>query len=295
MGRVQFEDIFEECLSALLEGRRSIEGSLSLYPAWRGRLEPLLRAAEEIAGGLDVSPPPYTRERGLQRFLDSARARRRLRQMLAPQAVATPWWRWASTGLAAVVVIGVLAFMSATLMADDGQALGESVSVSVSVRPYTPRSVEPAPPAPEQTPLQRVQEQVAALEESVRQGQPVGDGQLEELQEANNDLAADLGGPREMALVERVAAVSIASKQFELFQKLQEQPAGPSALAVQESIEAAAGVLEVLGTTVTPPAGTPTPEPTVSPTPVPSAQPSATPGPGDTSSPAPSPSPTPSP
>ena len=293
MGRGQFEDIFEECLSALLEGRRSIEESLSLYPAWRGRLEPLLRAAEEIAGGLDVSPPPYTRERGLQRFLDSARARRRLRQMLAPQAVATPWWRWASSGLAAVVAIGVLTFMSATLMADDGQRLRESVSVSV--RPYPPRSVEPRlVGASEQTPLQRVQEQVAALEESVRQGQPVGDGQLEELQEANNDLAADLGGPGGMALVERVAAVSIASKQFELFQKLQEQPAGPSALAVQESIEAAAGVLEVLGTTVTPPPATPTPEPTVSPTPVPSAQPSATPGPGDTPSPSSSPSPTPS-
>lgn len=288
MGRGQFEDIFEECLSALLAGRRSTEECLSLYPAWRGRLEPLLRAAEEIAGGLDVSPPPYTRERGLQRFLDSARARRRLRQMLTPQAVATPWWRWASSGLAAVVVIGVLAFMSATLMADDGQALRESVTVSV--RPYTPRSVEPAPPASEQTPLQRVQEQVAALEESVRQGQPVGDGQLVELQEANNDLAADLGGPGEMALVERVAAVSIASKQFELLQKLQEQPVGPSALAVQESIEAAAGVLEVLGTTVTPPAGTPTPEPTASPTPVPSPQPSATPSPGGTPSSSPTPS-----
>src|SRR3990172_8142581 len=103
MGRVQFEDIFEECLSALLEGRRSIEESLSLYPAWRGRLEPLLRAAEEIAGGLDASPQPYTRERGLQRFLDSARARRRLRQILPPQAIATPWYHWASTGLAAVV------------------------------------------------------------------------------------------------------------------------------------------------------------------------------------------------
>lgn len=288
MGRGQFEDIFEECLSALLEGRRGIEESLSLYPAWRGRLEPLLRAAEEIAGGLDVSPPPYTRERGLQRFLDSARARRRLRQMLATQAVATPWWRWASSGLAAVVAIGVLAFMSATLMADDGQRLRESVSVSV--RPYTPRSVEPAPPASEQTPLQRVQEQVAALEESVRQGQPVGDGQLEELQKANNELAADLGGPGEMALVERVAAVSIASKQFELLQKLQEQPAGPSALAVQESLETAASVLEVLGTTVTPPAGTPTPEPTASPTPVPSPQPSATPGPGGTPSSSPTPS-----
>jgi len=291
MRRGQFEDIFEECLSALLEGRRSIEESLSLYPAWRGRLEPLLRAAEEVAGGLDASPPPHTRERGLHRFLDSARARRRLRQILPPQAVATPWYRWASTGLAAVIAIGVLAFMSATLMADDGQTLPESVSVSV--RPYVPDSTEPAPPASEQTPLQRVQEQVAALEQSVRQGGPVGDGQLEELQEANNDLAADLGGPGEMALVERVAAVSIASKQFELLWGLQDQPAGASALAVQESLEAAAEVLEMLGATVTPPAGTPTAEPAVSPTPVPSPQPSVTPGPGSTPSPVPSPSPTP--
>src|SRR3990170_631387 len=192
MGRLQFEDIFEECLSALLEGRRSIEESLSLYPAWRGRLEPLLRAAEEVSAGLDVTPPLNVKERGLQRFLDSARARRRLRQMLPPQAVAVPWWRWASTGLAAVVVIGVLAFMSATLMADDGQKLVEGASVSV--RPYTPRSAGTSAAEPEQTPLQRVQEQVAALEESVRQGQPVGDGQLEELQAANHEMTAQLGG-----------------------------------------------------------------------------------------------------
>src|SRR3972149_11170563 len=214
MGRGQFDDIFEECLWALVEGRRRMEESLPLYPAWRGRLEPLLRAAEEISVGLETTPPLYVKERGLQAFLDAARARRRLRQILPPPAVATPWWRWASTGLAAVAVIGVLAFMSATLMADDGQRLRESVSVSV--RPYTPRSVEPAPLAPEKTPLQRVQEQVAALEESVRQGQPVGDGQLEELQKANNELAADLGGPGERALVERVGAVSLARKQYGL-------------------------------------------------------------------------------
>jgi len=289
MGRVQFEDIFEECLSALLEGRRSIEESLSLYPAWRARLEPLLRAAEQVSAGLDVAPALNVKDRGLQRFLDSARARRRLRQLLPPQTVAAPWWRWASTGLAAVVVIGALAFMSATLMADDGHKLGEGASVSV--RPYTPRSVGTSPAEPEQTPLQRMQEQVAALEESVRQGQPVGDGQLEELQAANYDLAADLGGPGEMALVERVAAVSITSKQYELLQKLQEQPAGHSALAVQVSLETAAGMLEMLGTTVTPPAATPTPEPTASPTPVSSPQPSATSGPGETPAPSPTPSP----
>ncbi|HLA18764.1 MAG TPA: hypothetical protein VJ253_05510, partial [Dehalococcoidia bacterium] len=74
-------------------------------------------------------------------------------------------------------------------------------------------------------------------------------------------------------------------------QKLQEQPAGASALVVQESLDAAAGVLEELGTTVTPPAATPTPEPTASPTPVSSPQPSATSGPGETPAPSPTPSP----
>jgi hypothetical protein len=293
MGRGQFEDIFEECLSALLEGRRSIEESLSLYPTWRSRLEPLLRSAEEISAGLDATPHLYVKERGLQRFLDSARARRRLRQMLPPQSLAAPWWRWASTGLAAVVVIGVLAFMSATLMADDGQGLSENASVSV--KPYSPGAADTGTQPPEQTPLERVREQVAALEESVREGQAVGDRQLQQLQAANNDLAAELGGPEEMALVERVAAVSIASKQYDLLQKLQEQPAGPSALAVQESLATAAGMLEMLGTTVTPPAASPTPEATASPTPVPSPQPSATSGPGETPSPSLTPSPTPSP
>ena len=288
MGRGQFEEIFEECLSALLEGRRGIEESLSLYPAWRGRLEPLLRAAEEISAGLDGTPPLHVKERGLQRFLDSARARRRLRQILPAQAVATPLWRWASTGLAAVVVIGVLAIMSATLMADEGQKLSEGASVSV--KPYSPRSVDTAAP-PEQTPLQRVREQVAALEDSVREGQAVGDQQLQQLQAANNDLAAELGAPDEMALVERVDAVSIASKQYELLQKLQDQPGGPSAIVVQESLETAAGVLEKLGATVTPVPATPAPEATASPTPDPSPQPSPTSPPGGTPAPPPSPVP----
>ncbi len=150
--------------------------------------------------------------------------------------------------------------------------------------------MKPAPPLSEQTPLQRVQEQVAVLEESVRQGRSVGEGQLEELREANDNLVADLGGPEEMALVERVAAVAIASKQYELLQKLQEQTDGPSTLAVQASLETAADMLEMLGTTVTPPPATPTPEPTASPTPVPSPQPSATPGLDSTPSPSPTPS-----
>ena len=279
MGRSEFEEIFEECLSALLEGRRSIEESLSLYPAWRGRLEPLLRAAEEIAASLNEVPPPHVKERGLQRFLEAARMRRRLQRILSFQAERKRWWRWASAGLAAAVVIGVLALMSVTLMAEDGDRLRRA---SVSVSPYFAMERSAARAAPVQTPLEVVQERVAVLEDSVRDGESVGVAFLEALEEADNDLAAALDSPEDIALMERVAAVSVASRQYELLQKLQGQSSGEQARAVEASLTAAEGVLEKLGATPTPspePIASPSPTPTPAPTPsaVGTAAPSPTP------------------
>ncbi len=277
MGRSEFEEIFEECLSALLEGRRSIEESLSLYPAWRGRLEPLLKAAEEIAAGLNEAPPPHVKERGLQRFLEAARMRRRLQRILSVQAGRMPWWRWASAGLAAAVVIGVLALMSVTLMAEDGERLSR---VSVSVSPYFDMERSAAPAAPVLTPLEVVQERVAVLEDSVRDGESVGVAFLEALEEADNDLAADLDSREDIAFMERVAAVAVASRQYELLQKLQGQSSGEQARAVEASLTAAEGVLEELGALPTPsPEPTAPPSPTPTPAPTPSAEGTAAPSP----------------
>ena len=277
MGRSEFEEIFEECLSALLEGRRSIEESLSLYPAWRGRLEPLLRAAEEIAAGLNEVPPPHVKERGLQRFLEAARMRRRLQRILSFQAERTPWWRWASAGLAATVVIGVLALMSVTLMAEDGERLSR---VGVSVSPYFAIERSATRAAPVQTPLEVVQERVAVLEDSVRDGESVGVAFLEALEEADNDLAADLDSREDIAFMERVAAVAVASRQYELLQKLQGESSGERALAVEASLTAAEGVLGKLGAMPTPsPEPTAPPSPTPTPAPTPSAEGTAAPSP----------------
>lgn len=266
MRRGEFEDIFEECLSALLEGRRSIEESLSLYPAWRGRLEPLLRTARETAARLDQTPPPHLKERGLQRFLDAARARRRVRQMLSPYAIGTPWWRWASAGLGAVVVVGALAFASATLMADDGRNLSEAVSV----RPYAAARETSPPPEEPQSSLDRVQEGVAELESSIRLGEPVRPALLRELNAANSELAEELEDS-ETVLVERVAAVSAASRQFELLQGLREESAGLQSRAVTASMDSAEDVLSILGA--------PTPESSPAATPSPTPAPTATPSP----------------
>jgi hypothetical protein len=83
MNARRLEEIFEECVTAYLEGRRSIEQSLSLYPAFAAELAPLLRTAVRLSDGFQkVSPPARAQERGLQRFLTGARARR-LRELAA--------------------------------------------------------------------------------------------------------------------------------------------------------------------------------------------------------------------
>jgi hypothetical protein len=284
MGRGEFEEILEECLSALLEGQRSVEQSLSLYPAWRGRLEPLLRAAEEVAAAFDECWPLYVKERGLQRFLEAARTRRRLRKIISPQPTGLPWWRWASAGLAAAIVIGALAFVSGTLMAEDGRRLGEQVSV----RPYVPTPERAAAPASVESPLERVQERVAVLEETVRQGETVEVGLLAELQEASSDLAESLGDPQEVALLDRMAAVSAATKEYDLLQTLREQSSGFEARGLEATLAAAENVLKKLGATPEP-EPTPSPQPTASPEPTPSPEPTASPS--VTASPSPTPAP----
>lgn len=73
----RLEEALDECLAAYLEGGRSVEESLSLYPALRDKLEPLLKTAIELADALNASPPSYVQESGRDRFLASAAVRRR--------------------------------------------------------------------------------------------------------------------------------------------------------------------------------------------------------------------------
>ncbi|MEX0800557.1 MAG: hypothetical protein WD379_04995 [Dehalococcoidia bacterium] len=269
MGRGQFEEIFEECLSALLEGRRSIEDSLSLYPAWRGRLEPLLRSAQELAAAHDQSPPPYARERGLQRFLEAARLRRRLRQIFPARPEG--FGRWAPVGALAAVAVMALAFVSATLMSESGEALNTTTG-QASVRPYVSRAAPGSEVAAEPTPLDRVRDQVAALEATVRRGQSVDTATLWELEEASSDLAAELHSPDKIELLQRVAVVSAASQEYDLLSELKGTPQGFSPLALEASLAAAGDVLGKLGATPEPdpepsPAATPDPSPAAIPSP----------------------------
>lgn len=266
MGRGEFEEILEECLSALLEGRRSIEESLSLYPAWRGYLEPLLRSAQRISEDLDQAPSPYAKQRALERFLEAARVRRRFRQQV-PVRRSWPWWRWAPAGLAAVLAIGAVSFVSSTFMAAEDQGFSVPQTEPVSVAPYTPGERTPVVREQQQPPLRvslaRVREHVGQLEEAVREGSRIDPELLLELQAANSELAAGLDS-RGVPLIDRMAAVSVASREYELLQALPEEQPDVEPEALMASLMAAAEVLEKLGATPTPPpAESPSPGATV--------------------------------
>lgn len=87
MSTRRLEEILEECLSAYLDGRRSIEESLSLYPSFSRELEPLLRTATSINTTLGtVTPPAHVQERGLHRFLSDARVRNSLKALRVSEA-----------------------------------------------------------------------------------------------------------------------------------------------------------------------------------------------------------------
>jgi len=78
----RLEEVLDECLSAYVDGRRSIEESLSLYPDVRVQLEPLLRTAVELAEDLGgPSPTLHLQERGREEFLNHASVRRRAREL----------------------------------------------------------------------------------------------------------------------------------------------------------------------------------------------------------------------
>lgn len=120
----RFEEVLEECLAAQLEGRRTIEESLSLYPWLASELEPLLRAAAILADTFERnSPPSYVLERGRDRFLVAASNRVRARALAAraglghrSQAWGLRLWGAVGSAAAATIVavtVGVVALLSA--------------------------------------------------------------------------------------------------------------------------------------------------------------------------------------
>lgn len=146
MSTRRLEEILEECVSAYLDGRRSIEESLSLYPAVASELEPLLRTAAGVASRLSkYSPPAHVQQRGLNRFLLDARARRNLRALemggvRQPGVFANIWQRYrlGFVGAGVAILIAAVSLGSTTLLGDGSS---NTVGQFETPKPATPAAV----------------------------------------------------------------------------------------------------------------------------------------------------------
>ncbi len=138
----RFEEILEECLSAQLEGRRSVEESLSLYPSVALEIEPLLRTAANVSYAFEgLNPPAYLLERGRLRFVAAASERRRAREIARGVwgfgRTRMPWniqhWGMLGSGVAAVCAL-VLAG-AVLVMSGGGDSGGSAVDNPATTSP----------------------------------------------------------------------------------------------------------------------------------------------------------------
>jgi hypothetical protein len=290
MNARRLEEAFEECVTACLEGRRSIEESLSLYPAFAAELAPLLRTAVRLSDSFQkISPPARVQERGLQRFLADARARLRLRELTAGsrrQSWLAGFWgqhRLGFAGAAALVAVLAIAVGSATMLTSGGD--GDSV--------FQLSTASPVPPTPEA--VAKIQTQISIIQGKVDRGEQVSPENISLLSDATSKLTASevqqsKGQVQAVLQAASSLVTNIAASQPEV---------APQAQQAQNTIRDVASSLGVpLASTTPPPSGTPgataqptsvptsaspTPVPTLAPTPAPTvATATAAPEPTDT-------------
>ncbi|HET9476585.1 MAG TPA: hypothetical protein VFP63_03770 [Dehalococcoidia bacterium] len=135
----RFEEILEECLSAQLEGRRSVEESLSLYPSLALELEPLLRTAENVSDAYEgLNPPSHLLERGRLRFIASAteiRQARHIARGVRGFHRSRKGWRvrhWGMLGSGVAAAVGLVLLGTAILLAGGNDDSSDSLGVNPS-------------------------------------------------------------------------------------------------------------------------------------------------------------------
>jgi hypothetical protein len=275
----RLEEVLDECLSAYLDGRRTVEESLSLYPDLRPRLEPLLRTATELADRFGQSAPaPHVVERGRQRFLESADIRRRARELTRDipimRRMANVWSRvqWGALAGSVVALFLVVSFTATAL--DSG---------SRELSPQAHVILDPRPPAV--TDLRQTQEQLRV--QTIQHGSV--SRLIEELAQTTAELESqvqdfsDLDGRSQRELEQAIGY------QYLLLQLVIETQPSSITPEAREALDQTRDLAREWGVEL------PDPSPTISATP--SASPSATPAGSATpgSSPASTPTATPGP
>lgn len=254
----RLEDIFEECLTAVLEGRRSVEECRALYPDFADELQSLLDAVLDLRSAYAVRPSPDFAEAARRRFLEAARqsAVGRGRQRLTGPAL--PFWQWVPAIGAAVLFLALLGWVSATLLNED----------SSLIEPVQVRLVSH---------IEEVKANLDLVEQAVQQGQAPQPTLIEDITVLTSEIEAIL---------------SEAGDQLPPDVVNQAQETVDAAGAVLETLGPTPTPTPTPTATPTPtPSPTPTPE--ASPTPTPTLTPEATPTPSPTPGASPTPTPTP--
>ncbi len=281
MKRSRFEEILEECLCAHLEGRRSIEDSLSLYPGLAAELEPLLHTAADIADGLrNLTPPSYAQEQAKLRFLAAASERERARALtsrIAGFGPAPARGRIRNRALLASAIAASVLILALTtsLLVVNGGGSGDDE------RGANPETVASASPRPDLVlSVSGARQHLDQVREKAKRG-AVEAADIQALADATNRLA-QIDDPHDLGDEGQQQLARVIQDQYALLQQLTQAPSPSSAQQIQQ-IQNVLGLTKALadGWDIAVPvstaaSGTPTPTAapeTVTPTP---AQPSAT-------------------
>ncbi|TMC00501.1 MAG: hypothetical protein E6J42_00690 [Chloroflexi bacterium] len=289
MRKRKFEDILEECVSALLEGRRTLEENLELYPALAAQLEPLLRTTEALSGRLQEQAPAATVQEQIRlRFLASASERARARALTRPirgfGGGAAGFKRWtlvASCAAAASVaaIAGVLAFGNS-----GGETQHESTTSAIASGSQKEAFV---------LNLAQARLQLHVVQEKARRGLEIQSSDITALTEATSkltqtgDASTDSIGKKQLQPLLQQQYILLQHLSNDLSEGADEQLS--AALGTTQSLADQWGIA-IAEPTASPLVASPTPR---SPTPSPSAP--ASPHPTATASPVPQPTPSGSP
>ena len=240
MKRRQFEEILDECISAYLSGRRSVEDSLSLYPSIARELQPLLRAAADTADTLqELRPPPRVQERIRLNILRAASERAAARALtrhidgFTTRADGRGHWFLAIPALAAataaIVVLGLVVLPGGSSDPSTGTA-----RVSVVERPEF------------STHLTAARRQLDAIRTKTTNGEAVTQADIEALLGTTRGFAQS-AEPSELAARDQVRLEQILEEQLALLGELssktyEEREEIEDAVAVTVSVAAVFGV-----------------------------------------------------
>lgn len=279
MRRAKFNEILEECIEAVLEGRRTVDDCLSLYPQLAPELGPLLSTAIDLSQTFQIeSPSWHVQERVRLRVLAAHQARIRSRNLVSGvDLTRSGHWgarHWGVLGSAAAAVVGAVFVASLMLFSGGGDSAGPN-----------------GQPGPFVTDIRQNAEKASV---AYTENGEIDYESLLAIDRQTKDLLADLSDPASFENLDAEEIKKIQDdieKTSDLLDSLPpdepvDEETGGTVRDLKDGVSELAGIIGgVAPPTPTPPAATDTPAPTD--------VPSGTPAPTATPTPAPTPAPTP--